>query len=173
MQRKFSMIVACSINGVIGRNGDLPWRLSADLKRFKRLTMGHAIIMGRKTYDSLGRLLPGRLSVIVTRQASLTIEGALVVPNLQAALESVPDEDHEPFVIGGGQLYREALPWADKLYLTRVNQSVAGDIYFPVEQIVPPVWQLVDREGPLSCEQSEIEYQFDIYQRAAGDEAVC
>lgn len=126
-----SIIAAIAANGVIGRNNDLPWHLPEDLKRFRALTMGHHIIMGRKTYDSLGRLLPGRTTVIVSRNPDYHVEGAIVVSSLATAIAACAN-DPEVFVIGGAQLYREALPLADRLYLTELQEAFEGDASFPV-----------------------------------------
>ena len=120
---KLSIIVAASQNNVIGKDNQLIWRLSADLKRFKALTTGHHIIMGRKTFDSIGKPLPNRTSIIITRQADYKAEGCIVVNSLEEALEKVP-ADQEAFIIGGGTIYKEAIDKADKLYLTRVQKKV-------------------------------------------------
>src|SRR5690606_19924820 len=121
-----------SENRVIGRDGDMPWRLSSDLKRFKQLTMGHAIVMGRKTYESIGRLLPGRTTIILSRQAGYQVEGAIVVTDLQQATTAAHPETDELFVIGGGQIYETALPVATTIHLTQVlTQIPDGDTWFP------------------------------------------
>jgi dihydrofolate reductase len=130
-------------NRVIGRNGKLPWHLSADLKRFKALTMGHHIIMGRNTWESIGRLLPGRISVIVTRNHAYVAPGAIVVASLAAALRVAAD-DAEAFVIGGGALYREALPLANRIYLTELPGEYPGDVFFP--PLTPDQWRCGPRE---------------------------
>jgi dihydrofolate reductase len=124
------LIVAMARNRVIGRSGKLPWHLSADLKRFKALTMGHHIIMGRNTWESIGRPLPGRKSVVVTRNPAYLAPGAAVVGSLAAALH-LASQDSEAFVIGGGELYREALPLADRIYLTELPADYPGDVFFP------------------------------------------
>ncbi|OYY49196.1 MAG: diacylglycerol kinase [Methylophilales bacterium 28-44-11] len=125
-----SMIVAVANNGVIGVNNTLPWHLPEDLKRFRALTMGHHIIMGRKTYESLGRLLPGRTTVIVTRNPSYQVDGAQVVHSLEQALRFCT-YDGELFLIGGAQLYQEGLQHVQKLYITRVDIEVVGDAFLP------------------------------------------
>ena len=126
-----SIIVAMSENDVIGRDNRMPWHLSADLKRFKKLTMGHHMIMGRKTFESIGRLLPGRTTIILSRDPDFSFEGALTATSLEAALELAKDDD-EVFVVGGGEIYRMALTLAEKLYLTRVHCTVDdGDVTFP------------------------------------------
>ena len=163
--RPLSLIVACSQNGVIGVGGDLPWRIGADLKRFKQLTMGHAILMGRKTYDSLGRCLPGRTSIVISRNTGLEIPGAVTVGDMHQAVQAVDPDDSEPFVIGGGQVYRDALPWVQTVYLTRIMAEVEGDTFFPIDQLVEPTWRLTQRQGPLICEKSGIEYCFEDFLR--------
>ncbi|GAB2630950.1 dihydrofolate reductase [Kribbella swartbergensis] len=121
------LIAAVGANGVIGRDNDLPWRIREDLRRFKQLTLGHTLVMGRKTYDSIGRPLPGRRTVVVTRQTAWSTEGVDVVHSLDDALTY----DGDLFVAGGGEIYRQALPYADRLELTEVAQSPDGDVTFP------------------------------------------
>src|SRR5262252_9100268 len=116
---RLSLIVAMAGNRVIGRDGQLPWRLPADQRRFKALTMGHHIIMGRKTWESIGRPLPGRTSVVVTRNAQYAAPGALLAASLPEAL-ALAQHDPEPFVIGGAEIFREALPFSNRVYLTEV-----------------------------------------------------
>lgn len=127
---KLALIAAVARNGTIGRDNALPWRLRDDLKRFKSLTLGHPIVMGRKTWDSLGRPLPGRRNIVVTRQRDLQLEGAEVVHSLDEAL-ALCGAVERAFVIGGAQLYAEALPRADELWLTEVQAEVDGDAHFP------------------------------------------
>ena len=127
---KLALIAAMAKNRVIGRDNTLPWRLSDDLKRFKALTLGHPIIMGRKTWDSLGRPLPGRENIVISRQTDLRIEGAQVFSSLEAVLAHCAAQPIA-FIIGGGQLYTQSLPLADTLYLTEVDTQVDGDAYFP------------------------------------------
>ena len=129
---RVSLIVAVADNGVIGSDGDLPWRLPAELAHFKRTTMGHHVIVGRKTYESIRRPLPGRTMVVVTRTAGYDAPGWRVVGSLDAALrlaEAAGDDD--AFVAGGAEIYRLALPRADRIVLTRVHAEVAGDVTFP------------------------------------------
>jgi dihydrofolate reductase len=128
---QISVIVAMSENRVIGREGRLPWHLPADLKRFRTLTMGHPILMGRKTFESIGRVLPGRVNFVITRQKDYRIEGAKTVGSLQAALDQCRLFASECFIIGGGEIYREALARVDQLYLTLIHQEIEGDAYFP------------------------------------------
>ena len=157
---KCSLIVAFANNQVIGINNTLPWHLPEDLKRFRALTTGHHIIMGRKTYESLGRLLPGRTTVIVTRNKDFKVEGALIAHSLQAALV-LASVDSEPFVIGGAELYKEAIKLVTKLYITEVHADFAGDAFF--EAIDLSVWQLAEKKDHLSA--SGLEYSDLIYIR--------
>ncbi len=160
--QKLTMIVAASENDVIGVDGDLPWRLSSDLKRFKKLTMGHHIIMGRKTYESIGRLLPGRTTVIVTRQKSFDAPGAKVVHSIESALEACGD-DANPFVIGGAAIYGLATPLVDEIQLTRVHVEVQGDTYLP--QIDWEQWESVSCERFKPDGKNDFAYSFEVHQR--------
>ena len=157
---KLSIIVAMSENRVIGRDGDLPWHLSADLKRFKRLTMGHPILMGRKTYESIGRPLPGRRSIVISRQADYRPEGVDVAGSLPTAIELCGDVD-EAFIIGGASIYEQALPLANRLHLTQVLATVEGDTFFP--EIAPERLTLVESEETTIDEKSGLSYQFLVY----------
>ncbi|MBP6335530.1 MAG: dihydrofolate reductase, partial [Bacteroidia bacterium] len=138
-----SIIVALSENNVVGVKNQLPWRLSADLKRVKALTMGHHIIMGRKTYESIGKPLPGRTNVIITRNKNFIAEGCVIVTSLTEALELSKD-DSEVFIFGGGEIFREALPLATKIYMTRVHTILEGDTHFP--EITPFEWRIIHLE---------------------------
>jgi dihydrofolate reductase len=145
------LVAAVAENGVIGAKGDMPWRLSSDLKRFKRLTLGHPMVMGRKTFESIGRPLPGRTTIVVTRDPSWTRDGVLTAPSLEAAMErsaeiAAADGVEAVMVVGGGEIYSAALPRADRLEITRVHASPDGDAHFP--QIDERVWQEVARETP-------------------------
>jgi len=137
------LIVAMARERVIGKDGRLPWRLSADLKRFKALTMGHPIVMGRKTFDSIGRALPGRRNIVVSRNENLIANGAEAVTSLGAALDRAAGAE-QVFVIGGEQIYRLALPLADRIELTEIDTSVEGDAWFP--EIDRDQWHEILRE---------------------------
>jgi dihydrofolate reductase len=126
-----SLIVAMSRNRVIGHENDMPWRLPADIAHFKRVTMGHPVIMGRKTFESIGKALPGRLNIVVTRTPGWSAPGCKAVGSLDAAFGAAGPAD-EVFVIGGGELYAQALPGADRIYLTEVDAILEGDTLFPV-----------------------------------------
>lgn len=132
-----SIVVAVAQNGVIGHGNALPWHLPDDLRRFKALTLGKPIVMGRKTHDSIGRALPGRTNIVVSRQADLSVPGCLVVSSIDAALAAAGDVP-EVVLIGGAELYRAALPAVDTIHLTRVHATVPGDVFFPV--LDPAQW---------------------------------
>lgn len=126
-----SMIVAMAVNRVIGRQGEIPWKIPGEQKMFKNITLGHCIIMGRKTYESINRPLPQRTNIVITRQAGYEAPGCKVVGSLQAALDACPVGESETFICGGGQLYRDALPLSTRLYLTVLPRVVEGDTFFP------------------------------------------
>ena len=129
--KRLAVIVAVAPNGVIGRDGDLPWRLPEDLKHFRRTTLGHAVVMGRATWESIGKPLPKRRNIVVTRNRDYMADGAEVAHSLPEALALAWQSDPEPFVIGGASLYAEALPQATRLELTEVHEEVDGDTFFP------------------------------------------
>ena len=133
-----SIVVAMARNRVIGRDNDLPWRLPEDLKRFKALTMGKPMVMGRKTFESIGRPLPGRTTIVVSRQAGLQIPGCVVVDSIDAAIRAA-DGAPEIMRVGGAQLYSEALPRVTRIYLTRIHADVEGDTLFPL--LDPAEWR--------------------------------
>lgn len=143
MKSKLSLIVAVAKNGIIGTGGTMPWHITEDFAHFKAVTLGHSVIMGRKTYESIGRPLPRRRNIVITRNAELTIEGCEMAGSLEGAIAMCAGEE-EVFVIGGGEIYRQAMPLADKLYITHVDLEVEGDTRFP--DIDPAVWHEVSRE---------------------------
>lgn len=142
MQTKISLIVAVAQNGIIGTGGTMPWHISEDFRHFKEVTLGHSVIMGRKTYESIGRPLPRRRNIVITRNPQLQIEGCEMAPTLEAAVEMCAGEE-EIFVIGGGQVYAQAMPIASKLYITHVGLDAEGDTRFPT---IGPEWREVWRE---------------------------
>lgn len=154
-----SLLVAAAENGVIGKQGELlPWKLSSDLKRFKQLTMGHPIIMGRKTYETIARPLPGRLNIIVTRDTSFTAKGCSVVHSIDEAITKAREADSdEIFIIGGGVIFEETLPLANKLYLTEVHAEPEGDTYFQYNQ---DEWQEIDRQDFDADKKNQYPYSF-------------
>lgn len=155
MSTRISIIAAIAKHRVIGLNNTLPWHLPEDLKRFRALTMGHHIVMGRKTYESLGRLLPGRTTVIVSRNKNYTVPGAFVAESLNAAL-ALCRGDEEVFVIGGAELYRDAIPLANRLYLTEIDADFEGDAYFP--EFERAEWIETARESHLSADDLQFAY---------------
>lgn len=162
MRPRVSLIVAMAKNRVIGINNTLPWHLPPDLKHFKSLTMGHHIVMGRKTYESIGKPLPGRTSVVVTRNTGYAVPGVLVVNSLPAAIQACGD-DKEIFVIGGAELYRQAITLADRIYLTEIDADIHGDAHFP--EFNRDEWHEVSRDRNSQREPQPLDYHFVIYQR--------
>lgn len=161
---KISIIVAVAENGVIGKDNTLLWKLSADLKRFKELTMGHHIIMGRKTFESIGKPLPGRTSVVISTNPDLLIDGCIVVTSLEDALSIVQKSgDREACIIGGGQIYKLALEIADKIYYTEVKLALQGDTFFP--EIDYTIWKETARVECKADEKNESDYTFVDYER--------
>jgi dihydrofolate reductase len=161
---KRSLIVAVAENGAIGCRGQLPWRLSSDLQRFKSLTMGHAVLMGRKTFDSIGRPLPGRRMIVITRQADHCAEGAEVVHSLKEGYRRAAEQgETELFVIGGAEIFREALPHADQLYLTRVHAAIEGDTFFPPLDL--KTWRLVSSDSHKADAKNKYATTFEVYER--------
>ncbi len=161
-QPRISILVAMAHNRTIGINNTLPWRCPEDLKRFKALTMGHHIVMGRKTYDSIGKPLPGRTTVVVTRNRELNIEGCVMAYSLQEAIAAC-EGDAEIFIVGGAELYAQALPLADTLYLTEILQDVAGDAHFP--EFDASHWQEIARAAHRQETPQPLEFHFVTYKR--------
>jgi dihydrofolate reductase len=159
---RLSIIAAMSVNRVIGSNNDLPWRLPADLKRFKSLTLGHPLIMGRKTLESIGQPLPGRTTVVITHQVGYAPAGVLVAHSIEQALEIAAGDD-EVFVAGGGQIYQQLLPRADRLYLTSIHEEFEGDTNFP--EFEESDWKLISEEDYAPDEKNPYPYTFLIYER--------
>lgn len=157
---QLSIIVAIANNNVIGKNNDLVCRMPADMSYFKEKTMGHAIIMGRKNYESIGRALPGRTSIILSRNKELKIEDCKVVNSLFSAF-ALADKDSEAFVIGGGEIYKMALPLTTKLYVTRIYAELPGDVFFP--EIDMERWEEVSAKHFLADEKNPYDYSFFEY----------
>ena len=157
-----SIIVAAAANNVIGAQGDLPWRLSDDLKRFKMVTMDKPIVMGRKTWESIGRVLPGRRNIVITRQQGFAAEGCDVVQSADEAI-AIASDAGEIMVIGGSEIYALFLPVAQRLYLTRVHADVNGDAFFPA--LDEDEWQLVSDEAHSADCRNEFDFSFRLYER--------
>ncbi|HEV2719996.1 MAG TPA: dihydrofolate reductase [Thermoanaerobaculia bacterium] len=162
---RISIIAILAANNVIGRDNQLPWYLPADLKRFKALTTGHHLIMGRKTYESLGKPLPGRTNVVVTRSGDFCAPGIVVVPSIDAALD-VARGDAEPFIAGGAQIYEQTIHLADRMYITRIHADFDGDALFPDFDDVTE-WRLTDAEHHEPDEKNTLPYSFLTYERVA------
>lgn len=159
---RISIISAMASNRAIGIRNTLPWQLPEDLKHFKSLTMGHHIVMGRKTYDSIGKPLPGRDTVIVTRNADFAVPGCLAVNSLEAAL-TVSHGEAEVFFVGGAELYRQALSIAHRIYLTEIQRVFDGDAFFP--EFDQSQWNETAREKHRTDGPNGFEYHFEIYDR--------
>ena len=157
-----SLIVAMAQNRTIGVNNTLPWRCPEDLKHFKALTMGHHMIMGRKTFDSIGRPLPGRTTVVVTRNTGLQIEGCLIAHSLKAAIAACAG-DEEIFIVGGAELYRQAITLVDTLYITEVQQEVEGDAHFP--EFDKSAWRETSRVVNSQLTPQPLDFHFVTYRR--------
>lgn len=159
-----TLIVARASNGVIGRDNQLPWHLPEDLKHFKQTTMGAPIIMGRKTHESIGKPLPGRRNVVVTRDASRRFNGCDAVTDLPAALAlAAQDQAPEAFLIGGAQLYTEGMVMADKLIVTEIMADFEGDATFP--ELDPNEWEEISREAHHANVPNDFDYAFVVYRR--------
>ena len=157
-----TLIAAASENNIIGKDNKLIWRLSDDLKHFKELTKGHFVIMGRKTFESMPKALPNRTNVIITRKTDYKVENAIVVNSLEKALK-VAESDNQPFVIGGGEIYKLSMEIADRIELTRVHTSIEGDTSFP--EIDLEKWQEVKNEKRLKNEKNEYDFSFLRYDK--------
>ena len=168
MSIRLSLMVAKASNNVIGRNNKLPWYLPNDLKYFKQVTFGKPVIMGRKTWDSLGKPLPGRTNIVITRQPDFQAEGAKVVATLEEAVtmaENVAfiEGQEEAVIMGGAEIYSLALPQADRLYLTEVHANVEGDTFFP--EYDASEWQQIAREDFVAEGPNPYDYSFVVYER--------
>ena len=157
---RMTLVVAADEAGGIGQNGDLPWRLPDDLKWFKRVTMGYPLVMGRKTHESIGRSLPGRLNVVITRQDGYTpFAGAEVVGSLETALDrAAADNAREVMVIGGAEIFRNALPMADRVLLTRVHDTFPADTF--LDDLAPETWRETWREDHAADARNPHAYSF-------------
>lgn len=163
VHKNLTLIAAASENDVIGKNNQLVWHLSDDLKRFKRLTSHHCMIMGRKTFESFGKPLPNRTHIVISRQQGYSVPtGVILVHNLEDALDAAKN-DPQPFVIGGGEIYRQAMPYADKIELTRIHSSFDGDTFFP--EIDPSIWKETESILHQKDDHHKHSFSFLTYQR--------
>ena len=159
-----SLVVAAANNNVIGSGGDLPWHLPDDLRSFKRITTGKPIIMGRKTHESIGRALPDRRNIVLTRDVSYRAPGCLVADSVQEALVLAGDTD-EVMVIGGGEIYRAFLSVAQRIYLTRVDTNIEGDTEFPT--LDPEEWTLVSSDSHAADSEHAFAFDVTVYERSS------
>jgi dihydrofolate reductase len=159
---RLSAIVAMASNRVIGVNNQLPWRLPADLARFKRVTMGHTLVMGRKTYESIGRPLPGRTMIVVTRQRGYAPAGVKVAHSVDEAL-ALAQGDDELFIIGGAELFAQTMHRLDRLYLTLIEREIPGDTFFP--QVDLSTWKRIEQEPHPASTPEALPYTFLTYER--------
>jgi len=157
-----SLIVAASRNHVIGLNGDLPWHLSEDLKRFKAITLGKPVIMGRATYDSIGQALPGRQNIVMSQQSGFVADDCVVVSSVDQAIERV-NRAAESMVIGGGKIYELFLPLANKIYFTKVDADIEGDTFFPA--LDEDEWSIVESESFPARQNQEFKFRIDTMVR--------
>jgi len=155
-----SIIVAMDDNRLIGKDNGLPWRLPADLQYFKQVTMGHTVVMGRKTFESIGRALPGRRNLVLTRNEAYQAQGCTVIHSLDE-IDSAPEE--EVFVIGGAEIFREMLPRVDRLYLTRIHAAFEGDAYFP--EVDESKWRLISTESGVVDEENPYPYEYLVFEQ--------
>lgn len=165
---RLAIIAAVGQNGVIGVDGELPWRLSSDLKRFKQITMGKPIVMGRKTYESIGKPLPGRRNIVVTRNPDFSVSGVDTAIGLDAGISLAKQHAEqngvdEVYVIGGGEIYSKTMDLADRLYVTHVLASPVGDTMFP--SIDEEIWQLSTEENVPAGEKDTVATRFAVYDR--------
>jgi dihydrofolate reductase len=158
-----SLIWAMDDNAVIGKDNQLPWHLPEDLKFFKKTTMGHPIAMGRKTHDSIGRPLPGRENIIITRNKDYSSDGCTVLNSVDELIQYSKDQNKEIFVIGGAEIFKEVFPSADRLYITKIYHSFDGDTFFP--KIDMDQWKLEFKEPGIKDEKNPYDYEFFIYDR--------
>lgn len=158
-----SFILAMDEHRVIGKDNQLPWYLPEDLKFFKRVTMGHPIAMGRKTHDSIGRILPGRENIIITRQPNFQSDGCTVFHSVEEFVNYCRNQDDEIFVIGGAEIFKESFPFADRLYITMIHEKFEGDTFFP--EFAESEWELNFCEKGIKNEKNPYDYEFRIYQR--------
>lgn len=159
-----SLIVAMDKNRVIGFNNDMPWHLPNDLRHFKNITTGHTVVMGRKTFDSIGRVLPNRKHIVLTRSNQSFPEEVEIVRDLDSILQYAKEnESEEIFIIGGGELFKQMLPYADKMYITLIEESFEGDVFFP--EFAHSEWELVEKEKGEKDEQNPYDYYFLTYER--------
>lgn len=168
MSPRIAMIVGVAANGVIGSDQTIPWRIPSDMQFFRRTTMGKPVVMGRKQYETVGKPLPGRTNIVITRQPGYQPEGVVVVASIAAALEkaravAIADGVEEIMIIGGGEIYAQLMDRADRLYVSHIALSPEGDVRFPA--IDPAEWQVIDSPDVVPSEKDEAAYRVNVYAR--------
>ncbi|MDF1518378.1 MAG: dihydrofolate reductase [Lutibacter sp.] len=158
-----TIIAAIADNNALGKDNQLIWHLPADLKRFKKTTLNHAVIMGRKTYESLGKPLPNRTNIVITRDKNYKTEGCVVVNSLKEAIKAVAEVDKNPFILGGAEIYKQAMPFTDRLDITFVHHKFEADVFFP--EIDKTVWKETSREDIKADENNKYDYSFVTFER--------
>lgn len=159
-----SLLYAMDRNRLIGKNNQLPWHLPQDLAYFKRVTMGHTIVMGRKTFDSIGKPLPGRENIIITRDKHFTSNGCKIIHSIDELLELSRNKmDEEIFVIGGAEIFKEILPYSDRLYVTNIYHEFEGDTYFP--SIDENEWKMISKEPGIKDDKNPYDFDFAVYEK--------
>lgn len=161
--RMLNIIVAMGKNRCIGKDGDMPWHLPADLRHFKQRTSGHPVVMGRKTYESIGKPLPNRTNIVITRSESYFQEGLLVLNSIKEALKFASKIDEEFYVIGGGEIFKETLPLADRMILTVIDAAPDGDTFFPEWDRTE--WTMVSSEAFPADEKNPLDFSVEIWER--------
>ena len=156
-------MAAIAANNALGKDNQLIWHLPADLKRFKKTTLNHAVIMGRKTYESLGKPLPNRTNILITRDKNYKAEGCVVAKSLKEALKAALKVDENPFILGGADIYTQAMPFADKLDITYVHHQFDADVFFP--EIDKTIWKETSRENFKADENNKYDYSFVTFER--------
>ncbi|MHB1106005.1 MAG: dihydrofolate reductase [Lutibacter sp.] len=158
-----TIMAAIAANNALGKDNQLIWHLPADLKRFKKTTLNHAVIMGRKTYESLGKPLPNRTNILITRDKNYKAEGCVVVNSLKKALKIAEEVDENPFILGGAEIYKQAMPFTDKLDITFVHHQFDADVFFP--EIDKTIWKETSRENFKADENNKYDYSFVTFER--------
>lgn len=158
-----TIMAAIAANNALGKDNQLIWHLPADLKRFKKTTLNHAVIVGRKTYESLGKPLPNRTNIIITRDKNYQVEGCVIVNSLKAALKAALKVDKNPYILGGAEIYKQAMPFADKLDITFVHHQFEADVFFP--EIDKNIWKETWREDFKAYENNKYDYSFVTFER--------
>jgi dihydrofolate reductase len=158
-----SFLVAMDQKRTIGKDNDLPWHLPADLKYFKQVTMGHPIVMGRKTHEAIGRVLPGRENIVLTRDKSYTSPDCTVIHSIEELLDIDKGKNEEVFVIGGAEIFKEVFASADRLYITCIEDVFEGDTYFP--EFDPSEWEIISKEKGIKDDKNPYDYYYIVYER--------